>query len=158
MSEIPSDILTPQEVFEWYEVTEQLSKLKQKEGLLRARVWRHLVPVPSEGTNTVELAANPIFAGIDTQGFVFKGQHKINRDIDEAALQVLGPKFLERTIDGKPAPLPLASLVKWKPELVLREYRKLTTEETHDFDQVLIVKPGSPQCEIVLPASAKKKT
>lgn len=158
MSQLPQDLLTAQEVFEWYEVTEQLAKLKQKEGLLRQRVWRHLVPLPEEGTNTVELANNPIFQGVDTGGFVFKGQHKINRDIDEGALTTLGPVFAARTVDGKPAPLPVGKLVKWSPELVLREYRKLTVEEMQEFDQVLIIKPGSPQCEIVLPAALKKKS
>ena len=33
----------------------------------------------------------------------------------------------------------------------IKEYRELTAEQTQLFDQCLIVKPGSPALEIVLP-------
>jgi hypothetical protein len=39
---------------------------------------------------------------------------------------------------------------------VLKEYRTLPEEQHQLFDQCLIVKPGSPALEIVLPAKAKK--
>jgi hypothetical protein len=150
VSEIPADMLTAKEVFDWYECTEELAKLKVREALLRARVFRHLVPVPKEGVNTIALAESPIFAGVDTQGYVLKADHKINRSVDEASLVVLQPKFQEALIVTD-------KLIKRKPELVIGEYRKLTAEQQQLFDQALIVKPGTPQLDIVLPVRKGKK-
>lgn len=152
MSELPQDVLTAAEVFEWYKLTDELAKLKQREHFLRMRVFRHLVPLPKEGTNTVELAEQPMFAGIDTLGYVLKATHVISRDIDEGALTVLTPKFIENKIS-------IEKLVNRKPTLAVSEYRKLTKEQTQLFDQALIVKDGSPQVHIVLPkARAEKAT
>lgn len=150
MSEIPQDVLTSKEFFEWYEATRELAKIKQREHFLRMRVFRHMVPVPEEGTNTVELDPHPLFAGMQPTGYVLKAQHVISRDIDEAALSVLQPKLIENKI-------PVDKLIKRKPSLAVGEYRKLTKEETQLFDQVLIVKPGSPQLEIVLPKKRGEK-
>ncbi len=149
MSTIPEDALTANDLFVWYKMQADLSSLKRAESLLRARIFRHLFPLPTEGTNSLELDALPLFAGAEPTGYVIKAVHKIGRDIDVAALTTLTPKFQ----DGK---LPLPKLVKYTPELVLKEYRKLTAEESQLFDQALIVKPGSPALEIVLPASARK--
>lgn len=141
-------MLTAAEIFEWYKLTEELATLKTREHFLRMRVFRHLVPVPEEGMNTVDLDALPLLAGVQLNaGYVLKAQHVISRSIDEGALTTLTPKFVEALIV-------VDKLVKRKPELVTGEYRKLTVEQRRLFDQALIVKPGSPQLDIVLP---KKK-
>lgn len=147
MSELPQDLLTAQELFDWYQAKAELAKVKEREHFLRMRVFRHLVPVPEEGTNTVDLATVPSFAGIDMLGYVLKASHVISRDIDEGALTVLQPKLEEKKI-------PVDKLIVRKPALSVTQYRKLTKEEMNLFDQVLIIKPGSPQLDIVLP---KKK-
>lgn len=149
MSTIPEDVLTANDLFAWYQMQDELSKLKRSEMLLRNRIFRHLFPLPTEGTNTLELDGLPMLSGLAPTGNVIKCVHKIQRDIDLAALTTLTAKFQENN-------LPLAKLVKYTPELVLKEYRKLTTEEAQLLDQALIVKPGSPAIEIVLPASARK--
>lgn len=149
MSTIPDDVLTAADLFEWHRLQVELDRIKRSEMLLRLRIVRHLFPVPEEGTNTLDLDSLPILTGFTATGNVMKAQHKINRDIDVAALTTLTPKFQE-------AKIPLPKLVKYTPELVVREYRKLTKEEAQLFDQALIVKPGAPALEIVLPASARK--
>lgn len=149
MSTIPEDALTANDLFVWYKMQADLSSLKRAESIMRARIFRHLFPLPKEGTNSLELDTLPMLSGLAPTGNVIKCVHKIQRDIDVAALTTLTPKFQE-------SKLPLPHLVKYTPELVLKEYRKLTDEEMQLFDQALIVKPGSPQIEIVLPASAKK--
>lgn len=149
MSAIPEDVLTASDLFVWYEMQDKLATLKRAESLMRARIFRHLFPLPKEGTNSLELDTLPMLSGLAPTGNVIKCVHKIQRDIDVAALTTLTPKFQENK-------LPLAALVKYTPELVLKEYRKLTEEESQLFDQALIVKPGSPQIDIVLPAAAKK--
>lgn len=149
MSLIPEDALTPNDLFVWYKMQADLATLKRAENLLRMRIFRHLFPIPEEGTNTVELDALPMLSGMAPTGNVIKAVHKMNRDIDIAALTTLTPKFQANN-------LPLAKLVKYTPELVIKEYRKLTDEERQLFEEALIIKPGSPALEIVLPASAKK--
>jgi hypothetical protein len=49
----------------------------------------------------------------------------------------------------------VAALVKWKPELVLKNYRELTDEQKLIFNDCLVIKDGSPALEIVLPAKNK---
>lgn len=149
MSTIPEDVLTAADLFEWYRLQDELARIKRSESLLRMRIFRHLFPLPTEGTNSLDLDTLPLLSGLAPTGNVIKAVHKIQRDIDVAALTTLTPKFQENN-------LPLPKLVKYTPELVLKEYRKLTTEEAQLFDQALIVKPGSPSIDIVLPASAKK--
>lgn len=149
MSAIPEDQLTQNDLFVWYKMRADLATLKRAESLLRMRIFRHLFPIPEEGTNTVQLDTLPMLAGMAPTGNVIKAVHKLNRDIDVAALTTLTPRFQE-------ANLPLAKLVKYVPELVIKEYRKLTDEERQLFEQAIIIKPGSPALEIVLPASAKK--
>lgn len=149
MSAIPEDQLTQNDLFVWYKMQADLATLKRAESLLRTRIFRHLFPIPKEGTNTVQLDTLPMLAGMAPTGNVIKAVHKLNRDIDVAALTTLTPRFQE-------ANLPLAKLVKYVPELVIKEYRKLTDEERQLFEQAIIIKPGSPALEIVLPASAKK--
>jgi hypothetical protein len=81
---------------------------------------------------------------------VLKGGHVINRSVDEAALLVLASTFAEKK-------LPVDKLIKRKPELVIGEYRKLTKEEQLLFDQALVIKPGTPSLEVVLPAKRVAK-
>lgn len=150
MSLIPEDTLTMNDLFTWYKMQSDLATLKRAENLMRMRVFRHLFPVPVEGTNSLELDKLPMFAQAPEQlGYVLKATHKIQRDLDIAALTALTPKFQE-------AKLPLAELVKYEPSLVLKAYRKLTDEERQLFEEALIIKPGSPSLEIVLPAAKKK--
>lgn len=150
MAELPVDALTAAEFFEWYKCQEELGKLKSKEAMLRQRVFRHMVPNPEEGTNSVELDTHPLFAGMQPTGYVLKAAYKINREVDDGALTVLTTKLVEAKIN-------IEKLIKRKPSLAVGEYRKLTKEEQQLFDQVLIVKPGAPDLDIVLPASRKPK-
>lgn len=43
----------------------------------------------------------------------------------------------------------LHKLVKWKPELNLTEYKKLTPEERAIFDNALVKSPATPTLEVV---------
>ena len=80
---------------------------------------------------------------------MLKGKHTINREIDPGAFGAFKERFAEAGIKAD-------ALVQYKPSLVLKEYRTLTDEQHQLFDQCLIIKPGSPALEIVLPAKAKK--
>lgn len=134
MVTIPENAVTAEELSQWYVMQQELAKLRASEMILRKRIFEHFFPVPEEGTNSVDLA----------DGWVLKGKHTITRNVDQAALQVLSEKFREEGMNPD-------ALIEQKPTLVKRAYNKLTDKQRHLFDQALIVKPGSPALEIVLP-------
>lgn len=137
MTEIPPRAPTLDDLAEWYRIKEQLNALKAKEALLRRFVFNGFFPTPKEGTNSYKLP----------DGFVLKATYPIDRAIDEAAMTALADPFREAGIS-------VDSLIRRKPELVVKEYRTLTAEQATLFDQCLVIKPGSPQLEIVKPAKA----
>lgn len=139
MTTIPANAVSQEDLAEWYRLQEQLKKIKASEMLLRQKIFGAYFPSPAEGTNSAPLA----------DGWILKGKHTINREIDPGALGALKTRFAEAGIRAD-------DLVQYKPSLVLKEYRTLTDEQHQLFDQCLIVKPGSPALEIVLPAKAKK--
>lgn len=145
MTQVPENEVTQADINKWYELQAQLKSIKASEMLLRTKIYKGLFKDPVEGTNTIPLA----------EGWVMKAKRVIQRDIDIAALTInsanpeLGPSRLEL------AGINVASLVKWKPELVLKNYRELTDEQKLIFNDCLVIKDGSPALEIVLPAKNK---
>ena len=150
---------------QWFEADDALGALKSKEALLRAAVYREFFIkkdengvdiLPAEGTNKFDLANK----------YQLKAQRIINRSIDAAALKQLSHTkaeleykvaqgilmtdeevALHKTLLG----VSLDELIKYKPELAVKEYRTLTAEELRVFDDVLVIRDGSPQLEIVKP-------
>lgn len=146
MTAVPSNEVTQADLTEWYNLQEQMKKLKASEMLLRLKIFKGLFVNPKEGTNTVPLS----------EGWVLKGKRVIQRDIDQAALAVnsmLDPATQTSRLTSNG--IHPESLIKWKPELVLPAYRALTQEQMDIFNECLVIKDGSPALEIVLPAKAK---
>ena len=131
---MPIPVVTQEDMNLWFQLQEQLTKLKDQEMALRKKIFAGKFPDPQEGTNTLALS----------DGYVLKGQYKIDRMVDEAVLTTLNSVFKEHKIDVK-------KLVIYKPELSIREYRLLTEEQMKLFDQALLIKPGSPAMEITKP-------
>lgn len=145
MINIPENTTTQADLVEWYRLKEELARIKTTEMLLRQKIFKFYFPNPKEGTNKVDLK--------DGTDAVLKAIHIIDRTIDPGSLDALRTAIFE---EGSNLPrLPIADLIRYKPDLVLREYRKLTVEETLVFDQCLIIKPGSPQLEITIPKKKK---
>jgi hypothetical protein len=140
MTQIPPDTVTQKDLEAWYQATQELTRAKANEILLRMRIFKHYFPAPVEGTNTFVLP----------DGYELKGVHKINRTVEPAALVVLAPKFEE-------AKIVVGDLIEYKPDLKTKEYRTLTDEQRNLFDQALIIKDGTPDVKIVLPARNKAK-
>lgn len=140
MVELPPEELTLQDIAEWYEVSKQLADLKAKEGLMRGRIVRL-----AWGANLKEGSKNTFALPDD---YKLKGEHSINRKLDEAAVVVKRPQFTD-------AGIRCDQLFKPKLELSITEYRQLTDEQRLLVDQVLEIKPGSTALEIV-PPKAKK--
>lgn len=136
---IPENGLTQQDIEQWYELQAKLKQIKASEMLLRTKIFKALFPNPVEGTNKHELG----------DGWVLNATYSLTRDIDPGALQAVREKLVENRINPD-------KLVNYKPSLIKSEYNKLTAEEQQLFDSVLIIKPGSPQLNIVLPVKVKK--
>lgn len=139
MTTIPPNPVTQADLESWFRMQDQLKKLKAAEMLLRKKIFDAYFPQPAEGTNTAALA----------DGWALKGKYGYNRDVDQGALGALKDQFVAAGISAD-------ALVEYKPSLKLKEYRTLTDEQRKLFDRALIIKPGSPALEIVLPAKRGK--
>lgn len=71
----------------------------------------------------------------------------VNRSIDEAALGAAIELVEEKT----GVKLDANDLIRYKPELKVAEYKKLSEEVRKLFDNALVIKDGSPQVEVKLP-------
>lgn len=152
MVEIPENAVTEKDLADWYLLTEQLSKLKAAEALLRPRIYKHFFPDPVEGTNTYILPDK----------FQLKAVRKIDRKVDEASMFAFrAPEVVEGVTSNssrfEQADIKADELFKPKYELVTSAYRKLTDEQRKVVDQVLIIKDGSPQLDITPPSTKTPK-
>lgn len=142
MSNIPEVEVTMKDLIEWDKAKRELALIKSKEMMLRQRIYKHFFPIANEGTNKVDL----------NEGWVLKAQRVIDRKVDLGILQAMATEGGAFQKAGIVAP----QYIDWEPKLKVREYRTLSEEQRHVFDQALIIKDGSPQMEIVLPAKARK--
>lgn len=139
MSELPEDQVTEQDIIAWYEADAALTKAKNHEMLLRQRVFKGLFTAPVEGTNSLNLK----------DGYVLKATYKLNRSVDLEAVQTLADDLREAGVDA-------AQVIRYKPELETKAYKSLNLDQKKVFDQCLVIKPGTPSLEIVLPKRASK--
>ena len=141
MVEVPEEptVLTADYLADWYKMAQELKSLRAKVILMRKRIFTLVFPDPKEGTNSF---------GLD-DGYVLKGQYTLERTVDEGAFNALREQLREENMNPD-------TLTHTKLLLVKRIYNKLTAEQKSLFDQCLIIKPGSPSIEIVLPAKNKK--
>jgi hypothetical protein len=139
--------LTNEDLIKWSNLATELALVKAQEMALRKRIFKFCFTAPKEGTNKLIDAIAKALGIAD--GWVLKGNYKLNRKIDDAVLKALENDFKEKGIR-------VSEVIKWKPELSVSEYRTLTEEQRKFFDQCLIITPGSPELEIVLPKRASK--
>lgn len=123
----------------WYALSKELAELKAKEMNLRKKLFDAYFQEPVEGTNKFPLA----------NGFALNGKYVISRTVDQALLQASMDNLRSKQII-------VDEVIRWKPELVISAYRKLTKEQLHAIDQCLDIKAGSPSLEIVFPKESKK--
>lgn len=169
MSTIPPNVIEDpaKELADWFllkkRIAEEATPLIAKERAMRQRLFGHFFPAPVEGSGNK-------FTLPDS--YVVQGKYPIERKVDAAMvatlrgmkLSQLEPAFRERlNLHGAPDDmlvvealrLSVDSLLKWEPELVVKEYRKLTAEQLTVFDRCLSIKPGSISLEVVPPAATK---
>lgn len=134
--------ITPEQMFErlqvWYGMSDQLAQLKTAEVLARKDLAAYYFPTPTEGTNRMDLG----------QGFDLKLDHKVNRVVDEAALNALGGDAKALKEIEKLA-IPMGDLFVQKWELKLGAYRSLDDAQRKFVDKLLDIKEGTPGLSIV---------
>ena len=143
-TELKKDVpaVTMDDLVAWQDMQARLSALKEEEMALRKRIYAQYFPAPVEGTNKAPLA----------EGWILKANRIVERKVDIGALQAM-------SAEGGPlheAGINPNLLIKWEPKLEIKVYRTLSSEQRELFDQALIIKDGSPQVEIALPAAAAK--
>jgi hypothetical protein len=136
---------TPEQMFErlqvWFGMSDQLAQLKTAEVLARKDLAAYYFPEPSEGTNRLDIGL----------GYDLKLDHKINRDVDEAALMGLDAKAL-KLIEKLQIPMGELFVQKW--ELKTGAYRTLNDAQRQFVDGLLTIKEGTPAMAIVPKADA----
>lgn len=136
--------VTAEDYVRWYQLDEELKRIKAAEAMLRARIFKHCFPTPVEGETHNKYPLN------DGTGAIVQGTYVINRNVDVQQLEALREEIAAE--DSELPQLNLAKLIKWKPELVKSEYNKLSEEERHTMDRALDIKPGMPGLKIKIPA------
>lgn len=122
----------------WHDATKEVEAAKSviaREMGLRRQLMEMAFPNPKEGANKFTLPGN----------WVLKLTHKIDRKVDEAAIEDvienMGKKF---GIDGH-------LLLRYKPELNTKMFKELPEEQQIIFSEALIIKPSTPTMELVEP-------
>ena len=124
---------------DWYEIVPKLKALKIQEMILRKRIYKHFFPNAEEGTNKYPLHND----------WQLKANRKIDRSVDEAVYKSIKDKLEEIGVGEE--------IIRYKPELALKEYRKLSDKQRKVFDNCLIIKDGAPELELSIPKSKQKK-
>ena len=125
---------------EWDETKTRIAAVAidvENEMKLRKQIFALAFPTPKEGVNTADLPGN----------WKIKGTYKLDRKVDEAALPAVQAQLREQGINPDP-------LIKFKPEVVTKDYRALTEDARKIFDQAITTKPASPTVELVAPKPA----
>jgi hypothetical protein len=125
-------MINEQTLTAWEEAKSKLDHYKALELELRTELIKQGFgeEVGREGTQTVEL----------TEGKV-KAVFKVSRTLTEGKELDNAIKQIQKTEHGE---LIAKRLIKWKPELVVSEYRKLTKQQLVIINKVLTVKDSTP--------------
>lgn len=143
---------TQEDIDAWWRAKQELDRWKGIEALARRRIFNDFFPAAVEGTNTHILE----------NGWQLKGNRVINRDVDAGALSVLRQPV---EVDGvrqnynwfEKYSINADKVFRYKPELVLSEYRNLTAEQMMVVDQCLTIKDGMPGLDVKPPSTRKPK-
>lgn len=119
----------------WEQIALLQAQIKEAELGMRLRLFQGAFANPKEGTNTHMLP----------DGRAIKGQFKVNRYIDEAALPVTLAALREHGVANTDA------LVRYKPELAKSEWNTLSDEAKLMFSPAIVATPGTPSLEVVIP-------
>jgi hypothetical protein len=120
---------------EWEDDRKKLAYYKAREGEKRRILFAGAFPEPKEGVQRHKLP----------DGRTIKGDYKIGRKIDEAALPATLAAMREVGVANTDV------LVSYKPSLAKREWNTLSPENKLVFSAAVIATPGMPGLEVEMP-------
>jgi hypothetical protein len=124
--------VSSEEFAEWVQLSKSVRALVARELELRKKIFAFVFPSPKEGMNVARINE------IEDMKASVPYTRKLNME-----------EIQRRQEEFAAAEIPLAQLIEWKPELKLPIYRALTDDQRELFDEVLLIKDGSPTLEIV---------
>ena len=131
-----SDATLPATIQKWKEISDWMEQAKKEEKELREKIAAAFFPSPIEGVNRVQ-------AVLDGQTVEIALDHKINRKLDEAALDSVMLQLPEDSPYRQQG-----VLVAYKPSLVLKGFRTMPDDQRRIFSQCLTETPSLPSIEI----------
>lgn len=121
-----------QELQAWWRQQVQLRALKTAEVLKRKDLTRYYFAKPTVGVNRLAM----------DMGFDLVFKNYIDYTVDEAAFdQIKSGEWKKHKIDPD-------ELVRWKPELNVRAYNALSSEQKRFVDEFITTKEQTPQLSI----------
>lgn len=135
----------------WYNLKKQLSDIKAAESKLRRELFAFMFKDPVEGSNKFDLQ----------DGYEVRATHVIDRTPKKELMEEF-QQLVDRSRNPPPGcndiltpeelavwdTVKLEELLRWKPELSVSAYRKLTPAQLNLFDRLLVIKEGSPQLDV----------
>lgn len=114
-------------VAEWNAVQQSLKEIKKTELELRKRLLKELFPENVTGTIYTNVGDKRVKANF---GLSYK--------VEEDALNIIGPELTDAA----------ANCIKWKPSLIMKEYKALSDEDRDLLDECITCKPALPSVSI----------
>ena len=113
---------------EYREIQKQAKAIREKEVELRKKIASYLLKGKGEGTHK-----------FDFGDFEVKAVKKMNYSLDDDLLSTLWEDMSNEEREA----------VKFKPSLVIREYKQIEPESRETLDLCVVVKPGMPTISII---------
>ncbi|CAM0073312.1 hypothetical protein VPHK251G3_0055 [Vibrio phage K251 g3] len=142
IKQFTEDMTLDQKILAWSQNSELLGQVKALEMQQRKQLFEALFPDPKVGTQHHELGA----------GYKVTAVYKMDTKLDEAAFELILPE-IEKL--GDKAKAELLEAVKYKPSLVAKGYKDMSTDVKELFDEAVTTKPASPSLKLVVPKPDK---
>lgn len=122
-------------LYDWYQASQALTQLKERELTLRKQVFEQYFPEPKEGVNRTDIPGDAVLVA------TLPYNYTVDADAVEAGLKKVPASVREK-------------LIVFKPSLGKAVYNALSKKARTDFTaECLSVKPGTPSLEIVVKPS-----
>jgi hypothetical protein len=125
---------------DWQYAQQKARQWRETEMSLRAEVmgfaWPAYQNAPTAGTVYADIAA----------GYKLKYEQSFSYNLKDTPTA-----FVEEILNKHFEPVAADLLVRWKPELSVSNYKKLTADEQRLFTPVLTIKPDAPKLELIAP-------
>lgn len=137
----------------WNSSKRLLSTLKEDEAKLRAQVGLTVFANASYGANTIELGGGYrcTYTRKMNYGLVVPQDAPEGTNI-QSAMETMAEEMRRASNEGS---FVFPRLVKWKPELSVSEYKKLSPELKRVVDKYVLASEGAPTLELKEPAAKK---